>query len=144
MAWILRHWIIRILLSFALPLATISALAGCEIAPADATCQVAMSPVDLGIIVHDGRVSGMLTIACDEPPSSLHDSITLSRERNGVFNPVNGEDFDKASTDGNYVVTAPCIPGRWRFSYSVVITANGETKYPSAVSDATEVQPDDC
>ena len=140
-----RLWIPRILLAACLVLTGAATLTACEIAPSQAVCQLSMSPVDLGIIVHDGKVSGMLTIACDQPPTSLHVSVTVSRDRgNGDFTPINGADFDQPSSDGNYVVNAPCIPGRWRFSYSVVITANGETKYPSGVSDVTEVHPDDC
>ena len=140
-----RLWILRILLAPCLALTGAGTLTACEIAPSQAVCQVSMNPVGLGIIVHDGKVSGMVTVACDQPVTSVHVSINVSRDRgNSDFIPVNHADFFKPSTDGNYVVAAPCIPGRWRFGYSVVVTANGETKRALATSDVTEVHPDDC
>ncbi|HTJ70251.1 MAG TPA: hypothetical protein VL551_22125 [Actinospica sp.] len=138
-------WIPRILLAACLAVGSMTALAGCEIAPSQAVCQVSMNPSDLGIIVHDGKVSGMVTVACDQPVTSIHVSINVSRDRgNSEFIPVNHTDFFEPSTDGNYVVAAPCIPGRWRFGYAVTVTANGETKRALATSDVTEVHPDDC
>jgi hypothetical protein len=138
------RWTSRTTLALALALGTLPA-AGCEIAPSQATCIVAMSPEKLGIIVHDGKVSGMVTVSCDRPVTRIHVSANVRRDKGGGnYVTVGSADYTEPSTDGNYVVTAPCIPGRWRFGYSVVVSANGETKDAIDTSDVTEVHPSDC
>ena len=120
-------------------------LTACTLAPTDTVCQVTMTPENLGIVVTGGSVSGIVTVACNAPISSIHVYADLTRDRgNGVFTSMGSHGYYQVEPDGNYEATAPCVPGRWRFSYSVSVTANGESKLTSAVSDPTEVEPDDC
>jgi hypothetical protein len=129
----------------ALALAASPLLAGCEIAPSQTVCQVAMSPESLGIVITGGKVSGIVTVACDQPVTSINVSARLVRDPGSGSLIVMGErDFHQVEPDGNYEVTAPCVPGRWRFSYSVSVTANGENKKAFDTSDVTEVHPSDC
>ncbi len=135
------RWIFRTTLALALVFGPFTA--ACE--PTQVTCLVDMSPQRLGIIVHDGKVSGMVTVGCNAPVTRIDVSANLTRDRgNGVFHEVAARDFDTVEPDGNYVLSAPCIPGRWRFSYSVLVTAAGESKRAFDTSDVTEVHPDDC